>query len=142
MIEKYLLRFCAQEVRTLIARLHERPEDFDYGSKWRDLIKEQRYYTWVERVVLRKEWAYHLKNEGRRQLLNAITKEVLDPTPVMNPKWFAHVGGGGGGGSVPVTIQNLQAQHTAHIRAHMHNQKTQAAMWADPQSIYQGTNHV
>jgi hypothetical protein len=52
MIEKYLIRFCAQEVRTMITRLHERPDDFDYGTRWRDLAETRSGFTWVERKVL------------------------------------------------------------------------------------------
>lgn len=81
MIAKYLIHFCAPEVRTMIARLHERPEDFDYGTKWRDLMKPSKHYTWAERMVLRKEWGMYMKNEGRRELLATITKELLDPSP-------------------------------------------------------------
>lgn len=85
MIEKFLIRFCAPEVRTMIARLHERPDDFTYGSRWRDLAEMRKGFTWAERKVLDKEWAKFKKNQQRREALSLITKEVIDPTP--NDKW-------------------------------------------------------
>jgi len=85
MIEKFLIRFCASEVRVMITRMHERPEDFDYGSRWRDLAEMRKGFTWVERKVLDKEWAKFQKNQKRREVLSLITKEVIDPTP--KDKW-------------------------------------------------------
>jgi hypothetical protein len=82
MIEKFLIRFCAPEVRTMITRLRERPDDFTYGSRWRDLAKAKEGFTWVERKVMAKEWAKFQKNEKRREVLSLITKEVIDPTPL------------------------------------------------------------
>jgi hypothetical protein len=81
MLEKFLIRFCAPEVRTMITRMHERPDDFIYGSRWRDLVKSKEGFTWVERKVVAKEWAKFQKNEKRREVLSLITKEVIDPTP-------------------------------------------------------------
>jgi hypothetical protein len=81
MIEKFLIRFCAPEVRTMITRMHERPEDFGYGNRWRDLAEMRKGFTWVERKVLDKEWAKFKKNEKRREVLSLITREVIDPTP-------------------------------------------------------------
>jgi hypothetical protein len=85
MIEKFLIRFCASEVRVMVTRLHERPEDFHYGSRWRDLAESRQGFTWAEQMVLNKEWAKFKKNQKRRELLSLITKEVIDPTPV--DKW-------------------------------------------------------
>jgi hypothetical protein len=85
MIEKFLIRFCASEVRIMVTRLHERPDDFTYGSRWRDLAEMRKGFTWVERIVLDKEWGKFKKNQKRRELLNLITKEVIDPTP--KDKW-------------------------------------------------------
>ena len=81
MIEKFLTRFCAPEVRTMVIRLHERPDDFGYGSRWRDLAEARQGLTWVERKVLDKEWIKFKKNRTRRELLNLITNEVINPTP-------------------------------------------------------------
>jgi hypothetical protein len=85
MIEKFLIRFCASEVRVMITRLHERPEDFGYGSRWRDLAESRQGFTWVERKVLDKEWTKFKKNQKRRELLSLITNEVVNPTP--KDKW-------------------------------------------------------
>lgn len=65
----------------MITRLHERPDDFTYGSRWRDLAEMRKGFTWVERKVLDKEWAKFKKNQQRREVLSLITKEVIDPTP-------------------------------------------------------------
>ena len=85
MIEKFLIRFCASEVRVMVTRLHERPEDFGYGSRWRDLVETRQGFTWVERKVLDKEWIKFKKNQKRRELLSLITNEVVNPTP--KDKW-------------------------------------------------------
>lgn len=85
MIEKFLIRFCASEVRVMVTRLHERPEDFGYGSRWRDLAESRQGFTWAERKVLDKEWTKFKKNQKRRELLNLITSEVINPTP--KDKW-------------------------------------------------------
>jgi hypothetical protein len=85
MIEKFLIRFCASEVRVMIARMHERPEDFGYGSRWRDLAKAREGFTWAEQVVLNKEWVKFKKTQKRRELLSLITNEVVNPTS--KDKW-------------------------------------------------------
>ena len=99
MIEKFLIRFCASEVRVMIARMHERPEDFGYGSRWRDLAEAKQGFTWVERKVLDKEWAKLKKTQKRRELLSLITNEVVNPTP--KDKW--------GFTATAVATQNQQA---------------------------------
>ena len=113
MIEKYLIRFCASEVQILITRLHERPEDFGYGNKWRDLVQARDGFTWAERMVLDAEWSKFKKGEKRRKLLGLITKQVLDPEPKNSWGIFSHsnfthplqnIGGGGGGGGASNTV--------------------------------------
>lgn len=79
MIEKLLIRFCAPEVRMLVARLHERPDDFGYGSVWRNLVTAREGFTRIERKVLANEWAKVKKSEERRSLLNQVTAQVLNP---------------------------------------------------------------
>lgn len=130
MIEKYLIRFCALEVQVLVKRMHERPEDFDYGNKWRDLAEVRDGFTWAERMVLDREWASFKKNQKRRELLSLITKEVLDPTP--KNQW---------GTRTLSNFQALQGQSiasmtTAQLRAHMNAHMT------DPRALYQGNNNV
>jgi hypothetical protein len=145
MIEKFLIRFCASEVRTMIARLHERPDDFTYGTMWRDLAQARDGLTWVERKVLNKEWAKFKKNQKRRELLNLITKEVLDPTP--KDRW--------GGLSHSNFAQALQNHSTAAVaRAQMNAAQLNAAMERQyamqvqyeqaqaQRSLYQGNRNV
>lgn len=139
MIEKFLIRFCASEVRLMITRLHERPDDFTYGSMWRDIAMSRDGYTWVERKVLAKEWAKFKKGQKRRELLGLITKEVLDPTP--KDRW---------GLASHSNFQALQGQQTHHHdapryqmqMAQMQNQYAgqYASQYNDPRALFQGGN--
>ena len=139
MIEKFLIRFCASEVRIMITRLNERPDDFTYGTRWRDIAMSKDGFTWVERKVLAKEWAKFKKNQKRRELLGLITKEVLDPTP--KDQW--------GLGSHS-NFQALQGQYTAsmstaQMNAYMnaaHNRAQQMSGYNDPRALYQGNRNV
>jgi hypothetical protein len=135
MIEKFLIRFCAQEVRIMIARLHERPDDFHYGSRWRDLAEMRQGFTWAERKVLDKEWVKFKKNQKRRELLGLITNEVLNPTP--KDRW--------GGLSHSNFAQALQNHSTAQLRAQMNaaqNSAQQMYGYQDPRALYQGNRNV
>ena len=122
MIEKFLIHFCASEVRVMVTRLHERPEDFGYGSRWRDLAEARQGFTWVERKVLDKEWTKFKKNQSRRELLNLITNEVVNPTP--KDKWgFAAT----------------QGRDQAQIQLDMQIQQRLAAQYrqyVDPRAMY------
>jgi hypothetical protein len=135
MIEKFLIRFCAQEVRIMITRLHERPDDFTYGTRWRDLAETRQGFTWVERRVLDREWAKFKKNQKRRELLDLITNEVLNPTP--KDRW---------GLSSHSNFQALQGQYTASMStAHMNaaqNSAQQMYGYQDPRALYQGNHNV
>ncbi len=134
MIEKFLLRFCASEVRIMITRLHERPDDFTYGSRWRDLAEMRQGFTWAERKVLDKEWTKYKKNQKRRELLGLITKEVLDPTP-KERGLFGNLGFAG------ISANNIS---TAQVRAQMNAMQNQYASqlgdYNDPRALYQGGN--
>lgn len=133
MIEKYLIRFCASEVRIMITRLHERPDDFAYGSRWRDLAEARTGFTWVERKVLDREWAKFKKNQKRREVLNLITNEVLNPTP--KDKW--------GTLSHSNFTQALQTHSNAIAKAQMsamQNRAQQMSGYTDPRALYQGGN--
>ena len=120
MIEKFLIRFCASEVRVMVTRLHERPDDFGYGSRWRDLAESRQGFTWVERKVLDKEWGKFKKNQKRRELLSLITNEVINPTP--KDKW----------GFAAVTTQNQQALLDMQIK----QQLAQYRQHVDPRVLY------
>lgn len=141
MIEKFLIRFCASEVRIMITRLHERPDDFSYGTKWRDLVAVRKGYTLVERKVLDIEWAKFNKNQRRREVLNLITQEVLNPTP--KDQW---------GLASHSNFQAPQGQYTASMStAQMMNAYRNAAQnraqqmngYTDPRQLarYQGVNN-
>lgn len=118
MIEKFLIRFCASEVRVMIARLHERPEDFGYGSRWRDLVEARGGFTWAERKVLDKEWGKFKKNQKRRELLNLITKEVIDPTPT--DKWGSTI------------VEQYKQQYKQHLQQH----QNVASQYNDSRAMY------
>jgi hypothetical protein len=134
MIEKFLIRFCAPEVRTMIARLHERPDDFTYGSRWRDLAEMRQGFTWAERKVLDKEWTKYKKNQKRRDLLGLINNEVLNPTP-KERGLFGNLGFAG------ISANNIS---TAQVRAQMNAMQGQYASqlgnYNDAQSLFQGGN--
>jgi hypothetical protein len=137
MIEKFLIRFCAPEVRTMITRLHERPDDFNYGSRWRDLAEMRQGFTRVERKVLDIEWAKFKKNQKRRDVLSLITNEVLNPTP-KERGLFGNINNLGFAG---ISANNIS---TAQVRAQMNAMQNQyASQYNDPQSIYsQGNRNV
>ena len=122
MIEKFLIRFCASEVRVMITRLHERPDDFGYGSRWRDLVETRQGFTWVERKVLDKEWGKFKKNQKRRELLSLITNEVINPTS--KDKW--------GFTATAVSTQNQQALLDMQIK----QQLAQYRQHVDPRVLY------
>ena len=133
MIEKFLIRFCASEVRTMITRLHERPDDFNYGSRWRDLAEMRQGFTRVERKVLDIEWAKFKKNQKRREALNLITNEVLNPTPKERGLW--------GYSQASQQTHHLDTLRYQMQMANMQNQY--ASQYNDPQSIYsQGNRNV
>jgi hypothetical protein len=121
MIEKFLIRFCASEVRVMVARMHERPEDFGYGSRWRDLAEMRQGFTWVERKVLDKEWTKFKKAQKRRDLLSLITNEVVNPTS--KDKW----------GFAATPILNQQAQLDMQIQQQLAAQYRQ---YTDPRALY------
>ena len=135
MIEKFLLRFCASEVRIMITRLHERPDDFAYGSRWRDLAEARTGFTWVERKVLDREWAKFNKNQKRREVLNLITNEVLDPTPKDRWGTLSH-------SNFTQALQNHSTTiATAQLRAQMNAAQNQAMSgYTDPRALFQGGN--
>ena len=139
MIEKFLIRFCASEVRIMITRLHERPDDFSYGTRWRDLAEARKGFTWAERKVLDIEWAKFKKNQKRREVLNLITQEVLNPTP--KDQW---------GLASHSNFQALQGQYTASMSTAQMNAYLNAAQiraqqmsgYTDPHqlALFQGGN--
>ena len=79
MIAKMLLPLCSIEVRTMLVRLHNRPEDFSYERKLYDIIRHEKYYTRIERMCIKAAWKFHTENQGRRELLAAIMSEIINP---------------------------------------------------------------
>lgn len=131
MIEKFLIRFCAPEVVVMITRLRERPDDFTYGSRWRDLAEMRQGFTWAERKVLDKEWDKFKKNQKRRELLGLITKEVLDPTPKDRWGFAAQTRSPIQQAYLTAQLNTIQAQYAAR-------QARDQAMsdYVDPRSLY------
>jgi hypothetical protein len=77
--ERLFLRFCSIEVRTMLQRLRERPEDFDYDKKLHDIVRHGEHYTRAERTCINAAWEFHKENAGRRELLAAIMSELINP---------------------------------------------------------------
>ena len=131
MIEKFLIHFCASEVRVMITRLHERPDDFHYGSRWRDLAETRQGFTWAERKVLDKEWSKFKKNQKRRELLHLITNEVINPTS--RDKWgFTAVSAR----SQQQAQLDMQIQHQIADQYRQQLAQYQQNPYTDPRTLY------
>lgn len=115
MIEKYLLKFCSTEVKIMLTRMKERPEDFKHGRTWRRLVEgvdRNNYpYTWAERMAIRAQWKRLEKDSARQQLLARIMHETIDPTPEESIE--------DGMSSYLQNLRNMQKQQSQHIRAHI-----------------------
>ena len=122
----------------MLTRMKERPEDFKHGRTWRRLVegidKSNYPYTWAERMAIRAQWKRLEKDNARQQLLARIMHETIDPTPEESIE--------DGMGSY---LQNMQKQHSQHLRAHMTalqgqnsrtNLSTYSAGITDPRSLY------
>jgi len=115
----------------MITRLHERPDDFDHGTMWRDLAQARDGLTWVERKVLAKEWAKFKKNQKRRELLNLITKEVLNPTPKDRWGFAAQTQSPIQQAYLTAQLNTIQAQYAARQA----RDQTMSG-YVDPRSLY------
>jgi hypothetical protein len=84
LIEKFLVKRCSTEVQLMLTRMRERPEDFDYGTGWRNLVEVADNggspYTSIERRMIRKYWKACEHTRKRNELLGRIMKETIDPT--------------------------------------------------------------
>ena len=89
MIEKFLVKRCSTEVQLMLTRMKERPEDFDYGSGWRNLIemaeKNSSPYTKIERLMVLMHWERCRVERARRELLSQIMQETINPTKADSP---------------------------------------------------------
>lgn len=83
MIDKYLRRFCAQEVQILIAKLEEDYGEFvGYHSTWMRLLEQQRYLTGLEKFCVNKAKRRASRGHERQQYLAAILRQQLNPVTV------------------------------------------------------------
>jgi len=144
MIAKYLLKFCSTEVKIMITRMKERPEDFKHGRTWRRLVegvdKNNYPYTWAERMAIRVQWKRLEKDTARQELLARILHETVDPTPEESIE---------DGMSSYVNkvnyMQRAQNARAAHLQAHVTTAQGQVAVsnfmpypsgFSDPRQLY------
>lgn len=80
MIDKFLRRFCAQEVRIMIAKMEEDYSEFTkYRSVWGRLLEATTYLTRVEKYCVKKAKYRAASDYDRQQYLGAILKQQLNP---------------------------------------------------------------
>lgn len=89
--EKLYRRFCAPEVRMLLAHMEEKFEDFeeDYLAEkpWRRLMKSNTY-TKLERKTISMAFERLSRGHARQQLLGKIIAQKLNPEVVKNSDDF------------------------------------------------------
>jgi hypothetical protein len=89
--EKLYRRFCAPEVRMLLAHMEEKFEDFeeDYLAEkpWRRLMKSNTY-TKLERKTISMAFERLSRGHARQQLLGKIIAQKLNPEVVRNSEDF------------------------------------------------------
>lgn len=82
--ERIYRRFCAPEVRMLLAHMEENFEDFvdDYVTRkpWVKLM-ERKEYTTIEQATLRMAYTRLKNGYAREQLLGKIIAQKLNPEP-------------------------------------------------------------
>ena len=140
MIAKYLLKFCSTEVKIMITRMKERPEDFKHGSTWRRLVeavdKRSYSYTWAERIAIRTQWQQLEKDSARRELLARIMYETINPTSEESIE---------DGISSYLQNRHMQKARAAHLQAHVTAAQGQVAVsnfmpypsgFSDPRQLY------
>ena len=79
MIALLLTPLCSTEVQTLLVRLREKPQEFKYGCALRNIV-DARGFTYIEQRAINAAWKAHCRTQVRRELLNSITSELLNPT--------------------------------------------------------------
>jgi hypothetical protein len=83
-LEKFYIKRCSTEVQIMLERMKDRPEDFDYGTGWRNLVEvadnEGSSYTRIERKMIRKYWKRCEHTRKRNELLSRIMSETINPT--------------------------------------------------------------
>jgi hypothetical protein len=131
-IEKFYIKRCATEVKIMLERMKERPEEFGYGTGWRRLVEladsDSSPYTSIERKMIRKYWEECKRVRNRNELLNRIMSETINPTKddyIFNDKYSK---------ALAASMNNTKQQIVSHIFAGAYNDPR--AMYGDPQ---QGT---
>ena len=93
--EKLYRRFCAPEVRMLLAHMEEKFEDFeeDYLAEkpWRRLMKSNTY-TKLERKTISMAFERLSRGHARQQLLGKIIAQKLNPEVAKNADNFTDAG--------------------------------------------------
>ena len=83
-LEKFYIKRCSTEVQIMLERMKDRPEDFDYGTGWRNLVEVADNggspYTKIERKMIRKYWKRCEHTRKRNELLSRIMSETINPT--------------------------------------------------------------
>ncbi len=83
-LEKFYIKRCSTEVQIMLERMKDRPEDFDYGTGWKNLVEvadnEGSSYTKIERKMIRKYWKRCEHTRKRNELLSRIMSETINPT--------------------------------------------------------------
>jgi len=83
-LEKFYIKRCATEVKIMLERMKDRPEEFDYGTGWRKLVEladsDSSPYTSIERKMIRKYWEECKRVRNRNELLSRIMSETINPT--------------------------------------------------------------
>lgn len=126
LIDKFLIKRCSTEVQVMLTRMKERPEDFDYGSVWKNLVEiadnTSNPYTNVERKMIRKYWKECQLQRDRKKLLGRIMQETINPT-------------------TPENFDEISKQYSTSLAASMRN--TQQSLtgqilsgYSDPRALY------
>lgn len=133
MIDKYLRRFCAQEVQIMIAKMEEDYGVFTaYHSTWGRLLEATRYLTRVEKYCVEKAKHRAARDHERNQYLGAILKQQLNP---MTREELEDSG--------PTSkAEYMRMMQMARQQANQANQAYNAGMgYQDARNIYQQGNY-
>jgi hypothetical protein len=126
-IDKFLIKRCSTEVQVMLTRMKERPEDFDYGTGWKNLVEvaddTRSPYTKIERKMILKYWKECDNTRKRNELLGRIMNETINPTTREQLE------------------DGLRKQYTANLSASLTNTKHQLQNsiltgFSDPRALY------
>lgn len=123
MIDKYLRRFCAQEIQILIKKLEDDYGAFtEYHSAWLRLLEAKRYMTGVEKYCVGKAYTRAAKGYDRQQYLAAILKQQLSPMTREELEDQRPMDK-----AAQMNLQRQYASQIAQMQSHMQNQMMNAA---------------